>query len=1048
MKKKQLTKILIVEDENIVAIDIKNSLKSLGYGISGVVASGENAILKVAEKRPDLVLVDILLKDKMDGIEAAEQIRNRFNVPVVYLTAFADDKTLQRAKITEPYGYILKPFEERELHTTIEMALYKHQIESKLKEHERWLNTTLISIGDAVIATDKKGFVIFMNPIAEDLCGWTQEQAIGKDLNTVFRIINEKTRKSAISPVKKALRKGVIVGLSNHSILIAKNGSEIPIDDSAAPIKDDHGNITGVVLVFRDITNRRQAETALQKAHDELEHRVIERTAELSNANIILKKEIAERKKAEDALRQSEERYRLLFNSGNDAVFVHGIKEKKTANFIEVNEIACKRLGYTRDELLRLSTADINSPDELNNIPVQMDKLFSKKHVLFNRIHLSKTGDRIPVEINAHLFVLKGEAMVLSVARDITERKRAEDALRQSEERYRSLVENAKDIIFTISPEGIISSLNPAFETITGWSCNDLIGKKFEQLFHPDDLPLAIENLKHIMAGSAVPMFELRIITKSGNYLLTEYTLTPQRKNKKIVAALGIARDVSERLQAEQEIRRFKTILDNANFGVCIVDIDGNIVTINKYFAETHGYKQDEVINKNLEIFHNKEQLQLVNLINQNLLKNGSYHAREVWHKHKDGSVFLMLMNGVVIKDETGNPKYIAASAIDITINKRMEDELLQSRKLESIGILAGGIAHDFNNILTAILGNVSLAKMFLNPGDKIYKRITEAEKASLRAKELTKQLLTFAQGGSPVRKTTSIAELIKDTAAFALRGANVKCQFNMPKELWKVEIDEGQINQVIHNVILNADQAMLNGGIISVTAENVTVGDDFISRLKSGKYVKISIEDYGIGIPEKIIQKIFDPYFTTKQDGTGLGLATSFSIVNKHDGYIDVQSKEGEGAAFFIYLPASLKKTHINKVIEKTLRPGKGKILIMDDDKMVLDTAGQMLSDLGYEVNFAKDGFDALEQYQKSKASDNPFDLVIMDLTIPGGLGGIETIKKLHKINPEAKAIVSSGYSTAPVMANFEEYGFSGVVAKPYDVKELSEIIEHVLTC
>jgi PAS domain S-box-containing protein/putative nucleotidyltransferase with HDIG domain len=253
-------RILIVEDEAIVAMDIQNTLESLGYVVPSIVFSGEEAIKKAAETQPDLVLMDIVLKGHVNGVEAAEEIRDRFDIPVVYLTAYADEKTFQRAKIAEPYGYIIKPFDERELHITIETSLYKHKMERKLKENERWLATTLKSIGDAVIATDARGCISFMNPVAEALTGWRQEGAIGRDLKDIFNIINEQTREAAENPVTKVLREGVVVGLANHSILIAKDGSEIPIDDSGAPIRDDRGNIAGVVVVFHDITERKQRE--------------------------------------------------------------------------------------------------------------------------------------------------------------------------------------------------------------------------------------------------------------------------------------------------------------------------------------------------------------------------------------------------------------------------------------------------------------------------------------------------------------------------------------------------------------------------------------------------------------------------------------------------------------------------------------------------------------------------------------------------------------------------------------------------------------------
>ncbi|MGH8056619.1 MAG: ATP-binding protein [Candidatus Entotheonellia bacterium] len=294
--------ILVVEDESIVASDIRRRLTNLGYAVVGMAASAQEAIEKAAENHPDLVLMDIVLKGPTDGVEAAEYIRAHLDIPIVYLTAYADDRTLQRAKITEPFGYILKPFEERDLHISIQMALYKHQMEQKVQASEEWLAATLQSIGDAVMTTDRQGAITLMNPVAEALTGWTQEEALGNPWGDVFRIINEETRATPESPVQRALRDGLVIGLANHTILIAKDGTETPIEDSAAPIKDGKGRVTGVVLVFRNISERRHAEEALRRVHNELEGRVQERTAELSRANDELKREIIERQRVEGAL--------------------------------------------------------------------------------------------------------------------------------------------------------------------------------------------------------------------------------------------------------------------------------------------------------------------------------------------------------------------------------------------------------------------------------------------------------------------------------------------------------------------------------------------------------------------------------------------------------------------------------------------------------------------------------------------------------------------------------------------------------------------------
>ena len=626
--------VMIVEDESIVAEDIRRSLEHLGYTISAAVSSGEEAIKTAGEKNPDLVLMDIVLRGDMDGIEAAELLKTKFNIPVVYLTAYADDKKLQRAMVTEPYGYILKPFEDRELHTVIEMALYKHRIEKKLRENEQWLATTLRSIGDGVIATDTDGQVTFMNPVAEALTGWTQKEASGRPLAEIFYIINEETRERCVNPFEKIMETGGIVGLANNTVLISKNGEERLIADSGAPICSEDHNILGTVLVFRDITEKRKME----------------------------------------------------------------------------------------EDIIRLKT-----------------------------------------------------------------------------------------------------------------------------------------------------------------------------------------------------------------------------------------------------------------------------------------------------------------------------------EKMESISVLAGGIAHDFNNILTSILGNITLAKMQTVPEDNLFGMLLKAEKASKRARHLTQQLLMFAREGISVKKPASVTELLQDAVEFALQGSKSECEFCISDSLWSVDMDEGQISQVINNVIINADQAMPAGGVISIHAENVAIKDEEKLPLKDGNYVKISIEDQGIGIPQEHLQKIFNPYFTTKSKGSGLGLAISYSIIKDHDGYIGVASEPGAGTTFSMWLPASEKEVEPKSQRGRPIKGG-GRVLVMDDDETILEVTRDVLDHLGYEIEFARNGSDAIEQYKTAFKTGVPFDVVILDLTVRGGLGGRETVQKLAEVNPDVKAIISSGYSTDPVVNNYRKYGFSGAITKPYSIEELSKVLHDVM--
>jgi len=382
----------------------------------------------------------------------------------------------------------------------------------------------------------------------------------------------------------------------------------------------------------------------------------------------------------------------------------------------------------------------------------------------------------------------------------------------------------------------------------------------------------------------------------------------------------------------------------------------------------------------------------------------------------------------------------------DITTRKKAEEELLRVQKLESLGVLAGGIAHDFNNLLTAVLGNVGLAKMYASAESKVYERLTEAEKAIQRVRDLTQQLLTFSKGGAPVKQTASIAGLIADSAQFALRGSNVRCEFAIAENLWPVEVDEGQISQVINNLVLNAVQAMPEGGTIRLSARNVTREMKRPAVLKEGEYVAISVEDQGPGIAKEHLAKIFDPYFTTKPTGSGLGLAISYSIVKNHGGVLTVESEEGVGTTFCVYLPAARGQVVPQKEPSEEIPTGRGRVLVVDDEEVVREVACQMLHGLGYEAEAVEEGGEAIARYVEAAKEGKPFDVVIMDLTVPGGMGGEKAIKELLKVDPHAKVIVSSGYANNPVMANFRKHGFSGVVGKPYRIQELGRALSEVI--
>jgi PAS domain S-box-containing protein len=383
----------------------------------------------------------------------------------------------------------------------------------------------------------------------------------------------------------------------------------------------------------------------------------------------------------------------------------------------------------------------------------------------------------------------------------------------------------------------------------------------------------------------------------------------------------------------------------------------------------------------------------------------------------------------------------------DMTERVKLDEERLKASKLDSLGLLAGGIAHDFNNLLTTILGNISMTKALLNTRDQLYNFLSEAENASLLAKKLTHQLLTFAKGGAPLKKPLDLNHLIPESAAFALSGSSTRCHCDIPDDIWFTHADEGQISQVIHSLAVNAQQAMPNGGTLTIRAANITLTAEQATHKSlpaPGNYIQLTIQDCGTGIPAHALRNIFDPYFSTKPTGSGLGLSTAYSIITNHHGSITASSVPDQGATFVIHLPASRETASIPKQ-SPTPAKGEGRVLVMDDEESIRLLVGEMLRHLGYEVQCVAEGKEALERYQEAYHTPHPFHAVILDLTVPGGLGGKDTVQQLRQFDPDVKAIVSSGYSNDPVLSRYATFGFHGFVAKPFRLEELSQALHQI---
>ena len=509
----------------------------------------------------------------------------------------------------------------------------------------------------------------------------------------------------------------------------------------------------------------------------------------------------------------------------------------------------------------------------------------------------------------------------------------------------------------------------------------------------------------------------------------------------KLLTTVGLEKLKS--IEAEKALRKseiiYSILVDGITDAVALYEMrspaDLKLIRANSTFLSLFDLKKEHGLGKNVCSYD------IANLWVEKsvqVIKNGKPSSYELVDNNTTYDV-------TIIPVPTETDHYIIIVLRDISEKKQLEEYRINVEKIESVGILAGGIAHDFNNILTIILGYLSMARSLSRKDEKIYTKLVEAEKASHQAKGLTKQLLTFAKGGAPVKQTVSIDAFIEETVAFALCGSNINFEYKLAGDLLPVSIDQDQISQALNNLILNAKQSMPEGGKITICTEKASATETLALSLPDDDYVKISIKDEGEGIPLEIRNQIFDPYFTTKSEGTGLGLASTYSIIKRHGGHIAVDSQVDIGATFTIYLPTTFD--HLPKNIPSIpLKTGYGKVLVMDDEETIRNLAQEMLTLLGYDVELASNGFEAIELFIEATSANVPFDTIILDLTIRGSMGGKETIENILQIDPDVRAIVSSGYSDDKVLANHRCFGFKDMITKPYHLEELAEVLYRVI--
>lgn len=897
----------------------------------------------------------------------------------------------------------------------------------------------------AVIATDPAGLITFFNRGAERMLRYAADEVVGTLTLPAFHLAEEVARRRAelqtelgreVSGFETFVATVRETGAESRTwTFLRRDGRPILVKLTITAILTEDGQICGYLGIAEDITERVRAEDELQLQ------------------TLRLEQEIADHQRAEEALQDRERMLSLVINAIPQAIFwkdADSVYLGCNDNFAAAAGLSspAEVVGKTDYELpwAAEETEGYRADDrEVMGTNRPRYRIAETQHTADGRLAYIETT-KIPL----HAF--DGSVMgVLGVFDDVTERRQAIEALRESEKRLRLIFDTSQAGIILVAPDGTIAFANQRMAELFGYPYEELIGTPYPDLLYPTEHNLGDFRMRQLIVGEIEQVATERHYRRRDGSDFWGYLSGKRLEDGegKLQALLGIIADISELKEARDALESEKELLTvtlrSIGDGVISVDTAGRVVLLNRAAEQLCGWTQEEAAGRPLgEVFalrSAKTREPLANPVELVLQSNETVDlASSALLVGRDGGERLIAESAAPIRDPAGQILGVVLAFRDVTQKQEIEEALLRARKLESLGVLAGGIAHDFNNLLTGVLGNISMARTLVSPQQPVYPLLERAQKASERARDLTQQLLAFSKGGAPVKKLTSLKQLLVDSATFVLRGSNVRCEFDITQNLWPVEVDPGQMSQVINNLVINADQAMPEGGVITIRAENVPT--PYGAGGSRGGTVRIIIEDTGGGIAEENLHRIFDPYFTTKQHGSGLGLATVFFIVKNHGGEIRVFSRPERGTTFVVELPAS-EKALGEPAPPVVARPrGGGAILVMDDDPLVLEMAEVALKMLGYQPTLSRDGEEALRLYRQAAAARTPYRAVIMDLTIPGGMGGKETARKLLLLDPAARIIVSSGYSIDQVLANYREYGFCGALGKPYNLEELGTVL------
>jgi len=896
----------------------------------------------------------------------------------------------------------------------------KKQSEHDLRQANARMEALLNAIPDLVLFKDAQRRLLLVNRAVELSTGLSRDELLGKvdedfsppEVAAMCRASDEKAM-NAQGP------------LHSEESVIGKNGETIYLDTIKAPMHDEHGNLAGVVMVSRDITERKKAEEALRLSGQRMFE--AQRMAHVGNWQWRLDK---------DELYWSDEVYHIYGRT----------PETFTPTFTSVRETM---IAADLDPFLLALESALEKGK-----PFEMDYRITQPDGTVRTIHTIGEVERDPL----------GNPIGMSgTVQDITERKLLEAMAREQHATLASIIESTDSPIFSVDRNYCYTSFNRQHASVM----HELYGAKVEFGKNVLDCITNEEDQRKAKFGLDSALKGEKVLTEefygSGEQrCLFESSFNPILDgNDQVVGVALYARDTTERKRAEEQLRasekRLRDITENLGAGVYVLDDSGSITFMNPMAEQLWGWSIEELQEKGVHnlVHHYKadgtplpqEDCEVHRVID----KGQPYISADEVFVRKDGTVFPVSIITTPLME--GDKVVASVTAFrDISAEKKFEEELHKIQKLESVGILAGGIAHDFNNLLQTILGGISLARLHLDQAKvtSVPTLLEQAEEAIHAAKELSFRLLTFAKGGDPIKKMASLEKIVGKSVSLSLSGSNLACNQNFHPDLPLAEVDAGQLMQVFNNILINAKEAMPQGGTIHIIANTESIGEDSPLPLMQGNYLRISIQDSGCGIAAEHLPRIFDPYFSMKgmgnRKGSGLGLSICMAIVRKHEGHISVESRPDEGTTFHIYLPCSPLSSAGQEEGEEGFVTEKKRLLFMDDDDRVRTLVMAMVTSLGYEVECARHGEEAVTLYRDRRTEGRPFAGVILDLTVKGGSGGDKAVSSLRRIDPQVKAAIASGYAENPVVKNYREYGFVGALTKPFTMNQLKDLIATLL--